>query len=69
MAFITSHKLRKPVTNIKGLIDTLNDIELNEAEYAQIKDFLKESTVQLDNFTIELNDFIFHQIRSKEKRG
>ncbi len=65
MAFITSHKIRKPVTNIKGMVSIIEDIDLDKSEFSKIKEYLKTSSEELDSFTFELNDFIYNQIKSE----
>lgn len=66
MAFLTSHKLRRPVTNIAGLVNILEDITLlDQAELKNIVNFLSFTAGELEKFTVELNDFICKEIKSK----
>lgn len=65
MAFMTSHKLRRPVTNISGLVEILDTAILDEVEYANIKNFLKFSSQELEKFTFDLNEFIYKEIKSR----
>lgn len=63
MLFITSHKIRQPVTNIIGLAELLEyDSNLsNDASKALF--FIKESAIKLDSFTHELNNFIVEKAK------
>jgi signal transduction histidine kinase len=60
MLFITSHKVRKPVANIIGLIESLNDANTDfSAEDLKTRYvYLQFSANELDVFLKELNLFI-----------
>jgi len=61
MMFITSHKIRQPITQIiglAGLLDTLND---SPQEMKEMTAFIKQSAHALDNFTRELTTFIYEK--------
>lgn len=56
IVWIQSHKVRKPLANIIGLIDL---IEKNSAEYNEDKDIinmLKDSSIELDKVIREITD-------------
>jgi light-regulated signal transduction histidine kinase (bacteriophytochrome) len=58
MMFITSHKVRKPVSQIMA-ISVLLESEINsQEELNNIIGFMKESVENLDSFTRELTKFI-----------
>lgn len=59
MIFMTSHKVRQPVSNIIGLSDLLEDDGLSQLDLKEICDFMKESALTLDEFTKELTSFIY----------
>jgi len=58
MMFITSHKVRKPVANILGLSDLLEEFICCPANLRQLVNHLKSSVSELDNFTRELTDYV-----------
>ncbi|MFM6953548.1 MAG: PAS domain-containing protein [Sphingobacteriaceae bacterium] len=62
MLFMTSLKVQQPASNILGLSDLLEDEALDQVELKEICDFMKESAIQLDEFTKELTTFI-HQLK------
>jgi hypothetical protein len=64
MLYMTSIKVGQPVSNILGLSDLLGDEKLAQVELKEICDFMKESAMQLDEFTTELTTFI-HNLRKK----
>lgn len=61
MIFITSHKVRQPITNIIGLANSLKSGNLPEEELIRIAKHMKESALILDTFTKELVNFIQQQ--------
>jgi signal transduction histidine kinase len=65
MMFMTSHKLRYPITQIIGLSDLLED-ELSQE--TKVIGYSKESIASLDTFSRELTMFI-HDLRKKNKNG
>lgn len=58
MLFITSHKVRQPVTQIMGMTNLLNATKSSREELLQITDYMKESVKSLDSFTKELTLFM-----------
>jgi K+-sensing histidine kinase KdpD len=60
MLFITSHKVRKPVANIIGLIESLNDAnaDFSADDLKKCYVYLQLSATELDSFLKELNLFI-----------
>jgi K+-sensing histidine kinase KdpD len=60
MLFITSHKVRKPVANIMGLIESLNDVnaDFSADDLKKSYVYLQLSANELDNFLKELSLFI-----------
>ena len=60
MLFMTSHKVRKPVANILGLIDTMNNDcgRLSADDIRELCLHLHSSANELDVFVMELNAFI-----------
>ncbi len=63
--FMTSHKLRKPVTNCLGLIHLVEgNRQLSQAEIVKILAHFEASILELDAFTRELTTSIFEM---KEK--
>jgi len=57
MMFITSHKMRHPVTQIMG-IENLLTYTLSKEELEKVIGYIKESISSLDTFTRELTVFI-----------
>lgn len=60
MLYMTSLKVGQPVSNILGLSNLLSDETLDQVELKEICDFMKESAMQLDEFTTELRTFILN---------
>jgi signal transduction histidine kinase len=58
MMFITSHKVRKPVANILGLSNLLDDFMQSPARLRKLVDYLKLSAQELDDFTKELTEYM-----------
>lgn len=61
MMFITSHRVRQPLTNIMGQSALLNSFKLSQDDLAHIANNMKESIENLDTFTRELSQFIYDQ--------
>lgn len=61
MMFITSHRVRQPLTNILGHSELLNNIKLSQDDLLNIANNMKESIENLDSFTRELTQFIYEQ--------
>lgn len=63
MMFMTSHKVRHPITQIIG-ISMLIDEEQSKAELQELLGYIKEPIADLDLFTRELTMFI-HDIKNR----
>jgi len=67
MLFMTSHKVRKPVSSCLGLMNLVeSDIPISQDELWKIIGHLKSSALELDAFTRELTTFIY-DLEQKEK--
>jgi len=55
--YMTSHQVRQPICQIKGIVSVLNH-DVSKTELIDILDFIEESVNKLDQYTIELTDFI-----------
>lgn len=58
MLFITSHKVRQPITQIMGMSNLLNTTKSTREDLLKITEYMKESVKSLDSFTKELTLFI-----------
>lgn len=58
MIFMTSHQVRPPVLNLRGLADQLEDFTNTEEEIVNIIEGIKESVTALDLFTKELSSYL-----------
>jgi PAS domain S-box-containing protein len=58
MLFITSHKVRQPITQMLGMVSLLNKEECTHADLLQITGYMKDSLHSLNNFTKELTQFL-----------
>lgn len=58
MIFMTSHKVRQPVTNILGLSSLLDNASISLEQLREITGYMKVSAERLDDFTKELTNFI-----------
>lgn len=59
MLFMTSHKVRKPVANIMGLMTLMtDDNDLSEAELQTYFKYLNVAVMEVDDFLKELSTFI-----------
>lgn len=58
MIFMTSHKVRQPVTNILSFSDLLESASISQVDLLQISQYMKQSAITLDVFTKELTSFI-----------
>ncbi len=60
MLFMTSHKVRKPISTFMGLMELIDiDKGLNDEEQIQVLQYAKDSAVELDNYIKELTYFIY----------
>ena len=66
MLFMTSHQVRKPIVNLLGLANQLEDPTNSNDEMAQIIGYIKESVVSLDSYTKELASYIC-EVNKREK--
>ena len=66
MMFITSHKMRHPVTQIMG-IESLLNYTLSKDELEKMIGYIKESVNSLDTFTRELTLFIHNSKKNDAK--
>ncbi len=66
MMFITSHKMRHPVTQIMG-IESLLNFTLSKEELEKVIGYIKESVGSLDTFTRELTLFIHNSKKNETK--
>lgn len=58
MIFMISHRVRLPIANILGLTDALDESINDPMEFKKIVDYMKQSAIDLEEFTHELNHFI-----------
>ena len=58
MLFMTSHQVRKPIANLMGLANQLEDPTNSNDEMVQIIRYIKESVVSLDAYTKDLTTYI-----------
>lgn len=58
MIFMTSHYIRPPVLNLKGIANQLEDFSNSEEEILKLIEGIKESVADLDSYTKELTAYI-----------
>lgn len=58
MLFMTSHQVRKPIVNLLGLANQLEDPTNSNDEIMKIISYIKESVATLDSYTKELTFYI-----------
>lgn len=58
MIFMTSHKVRQPVSNILSFSELLDSATISQVDLLQISQYMKQSAINLDVFTRELTLFI-----------
>lgn len=68
MLFMTSHKVRQPVTQILGVSEVLSSVRLSQEELTKIVGYMKLSALSLDSFTKELTQFMHEQRLKTEKK-
>jgi PAS domain S-box-containing protein len=70
MLFMTSHKVRRPVTTCLGLMEIVeaDNVSLTQKEVNSLISHFKSSAVELDEFTRELTAFI-SEMRQKSARN
>jgi PAS domain S-box-containing protein len=64
MLFITSHKVRQPVTQILGMVSLLNKEDCTQEDLLKISGYMKDSLDSLNNFTNELTQFL-HELQER----
>jgi nitrogen-specific signal transduction histidine kinase len=64
MIFMTSHRVRQPVTHILGVANLLNTVNNTQHELNKMAGYMKDSAKLLDDFTKELTLFI-HEMKQK----
>ena len=64
MMFITSHKVREPITQILGVSNLLGGTKLSQEDLIKMVDYMKESALTLDVMTKELTTFM-HEMKLK----
>jgi PAS domain-containing protein len=67
IAFDISHGLRKPVSNLMGLIDLFEKDGLTQEDNDNFKNYIKKVSAELDKFTFQLNDTYSKKTRDFEK--
>ena len=65
--FITSHKVRQPISNILGISYLLNQPSNSPEELKESLFYMKQSALALDTYTKELTVFIFN-LKQKGKK-
>lgn len=58
MLFMTSHRVRQPITQIMGMSSLLNTTKSTREDLLQITDYMKQSVESLDSFTKELTTYM-----------
>jgi PAS domain S-box-containing protein len=66
MMFITSHKMRHPVTQIMG-IETLLDYAMSQEELEKVIGYIKDAINSLDTYTHQLTMFIHNSKKNNTK--
>lgn len=61
MMFMTSQRVRQPISNIIGVINLIENSKLSAEELREFVGWMKESAQSLDTFMRELIDFIHEQ--------
>jgi len=71
IAFTTSHEIRQPICNLKGLISLLDGEELKCQTIVEIINSMKQSVIVMDNYTRDLGAKLhdFKQNLSANKNG
>ena len=60
MVFMTSHRIRQPITQILGVSYLLDQPDTTQEEIKKITGYMKQSVSSLDTFTHELTSFIYN---------
>ncbi|HRG90766.1 MAG TPA: hypothetical protein PLW44_17205, partial [Chitinophagales bacterium] len=56
--FDVSHKIRKPLTTITGLLPVLNSKDVPQEKYSQVYNYFLASANELESYTRELNELL-----------
>lgn len=56
--FDVSHKIRKPLTTITGLLPVLNSKDVPQEKYSEVYNYFLASANELEGYTRELNDLL-----------
>ena len=67
--FMTSHRVRQPISQILGFSNLLDTANTSREELKQICGYMKRAVVALDDFTRELTDFIYNMKVKAENPG
>ncbi len=67
MLFMISHKIRRPIANISGLIYLIGHQNNSPDDLKELTGYLDESINFLDNFLKELAAFIHGILQKKNK--
>lgn len=72
MMYITSHEIRRPVTNLQGILNALEDIIRSPAKLKEMLVYMKQSVQAIDNYTKKLTEYIHNQstrMRTRKKNN
>lgn len=61
MMYMTTHKVRQPITNMLGFSEILDNFDLKQEDLCQIAEHMKKSAESLNELTKELTTFIHAQ--------
>lgn len=67
MMYMTSHKIRQPVTSMLGLLNLLDKSIYSPVDLKKMLDYMKQSVVALDIYTKELTAYMWSLMKSKKK--
>lgn len=65
IAFLTSHKVRAPITELQGFFELLRMHAIHTHEWEKVLDNFKISIKKLDSYTKELSAFVYKSRSSK----
>jgi PAS domain S-box-containing protein len=61
IAFMTSHRVRSPISTMQGLLELLRMDAIDTDQWDLVRHALKRCVDDLDKYSRELGDFIYHQ--------
>jgi PAS domain S-box-containing protein len=61
IAFMTSHRVRSPISTMQGLLELLRMDAVDADQWELVRHALKRCVDDLDKYSRELGDFIYHQ--------